>query len=73
MELRWLSAAISSLILSVLSESDGAYEDDVKAGFTFNCTFQCTQIAPHSRTFAWKVQNTLDGGSDSGDHAPGSL
>ena len=24
------------------SDSDGAYEEDVKAGFTFNSTFQCT-------------------------------
>ena len=44
----------SSSDLGGASESDGAYEDDVKAGFTFNCTFQCTQIllGLHSKTLA---------------------
>ena len=43
-EVRSLSAGIISDLVRA-SESDGAYEDDVKAGFTFSCTLQCTQTS----------------------------
>ena len=42
------------------SDSDGAYEDDVKAGFTFNSTFQCT-LTDSEVCVCLKFQNILEG------------
>ena len=56
-----LSAGIISDLVRC-SESDGAYEDDVKPGFTFSCTIQCTQIVAIILKFhLGKVQNSLVG------------
>ena len=57
---RLSAGIISDLVRS--SESDGAYEDDVKPGFTFSCTIQCTQIvAIILKSHLGKVQNSLVG------------